>query len=79
MGQEEQQSQHEMTLDEFRRQVVQCLITKEYCSEKEANDFVSKDLEYQLADGVKTGAELLLEFYEEGLFPLTAAEVFMEL
>ncbi len=77
MSQEDQNSR--MTLDEFRRQVVQCLMKLDGLTETEAENLVSKRLEYQLADGVKTGAELLSELYEGELLPQTAAEVLMEL
>lgn len=78
MNQENQTDNQQMTLDEFRRQVVQCLMRIDGLTEAEAENLVSKNLEYRLADGVKTGEELLLELYEDGLLPLTAAEVLME-
>ena len=79
MCEEDQTKNQRMTLDEFRRQVVQCLMRLDGLTEAEAENLVSENLDYQLADGVKTGAELLLELYEDRLLPLTAAEVLMEL
>lgn len=68
-----------MTLDEYKRQVVDYLKKREGLTAEEAESWVSENSMYQTADGRQNGQELLSELYAEGCTPQTASEVFWNL
>ena len=63
MCEEDQTKNQRMTLDEFRRQVVQCLIKNEGLTEAEARNWMTGE------------DEDLRRYLQQGLDPLTAAQI----
>ena len=68
-----------MTLDEYKKQVVDYLKKREGLTAEEAESWLSENSGYRTADGRRTGKELLSELYAEGCSPQTAGEVFWNL
>ena len=65
----------EMTLADYRKQVEQCLIVNEGCTEQDAKDWMETTWEEPLANGAKDAEDVLLMCYEEGSTPRTVAAI----